>query len=136
MHKKIVRFSVAMIAIYYIVCSFVKTFMDCSIYSHNYVLGLEFALCLLTFNQGIYHCRYMRILSVSILFWDLLKSLNLKMNIFTEQTADKLSFIAGIELSIVLIIAFIHFLNKYINDRRKNQNNQVPYDKDSSNYAL
>lgn len=127
MGKFLVRFSVLLIAIYFIIAFIVAQTLAVNIFDDHYVLLLELITVVYTFSEGKYHCKYMKYTALSILLADTLTRLDYMFD-FMSVTADNLIPIAILAVGIGTSVtkAFIHFYRvlklKYYGDKHLQQN--------------
>lgn len=110
MGKFLVRFSVLLIAIYFIIAFIVAQTLAVNIFDDHYVVLLELITVVYTFSEGKYHCKYMKYTALSILLADTLTRLDYMFD-FMSVTAHNLIPIAILAIGIGTSItkAFIHF---------------------------
>jgi hypothetical protein len=110
MGKFLVRFSVLLIAIYFIIAFIVAQTLAINIFDDHYVVLLELITVVYTFSEGKYHCKYMKYTALSILLADTLTRLDYMFD-FMSVTAHNLIPIAILAIGIGTSItkAFIHF---------------------------
>lgn len=122
MGKFLVRFSVLLIAIYFIIAFIVAQTLAVNIFDDHYVLLLELITVVYTFSEGKYHCKYMKYTALSILLADTLTRLDYMFD-FMSVTAHNLIPIAILAVGIGTSVtkAFIHFYRvlklKYYGDK-------------------
>lgn len=122
MGKFLVRFSVLLIAIYFIIAFIVAQTMAVNIFDDHYVLLLELITVVYTFSEGKYHCKYMKYTALSILLADTLTRVDYMFD-FMSVTAHNLIPIAILAVGIGTSVtkAFIHFYRvlklKYYGDK-------------------
>lgn len=110
MGKFLVRFSVLLIAIYFIIAFIVAQTLAVNIFDDHYVVLLELITVVYTFSEGKYHCKYMKYTALSILLADTLTRLDYMFD-FMSVTAHNLIPIAILAIGIGTSVtkAFIHF---------------------------
>lgn len=110
MGKFLVRFSVLLIAIYFIIAFIVAQTLAVNIFDDHYVVLLELITVVYTFSEGKYHCKYMKYTALSILLADTLTRLDYMFD-FMSVTAHNLIPIGILAVGIGTSItkAFIHF---------------------------
>lgn len=110
MGKFLVRFSVLLIAIYFIIAFIVAQTLAVNIFDDHYVVLLELITVVYTFSEGKYHCKYMKYTALSILLADTLTRLDYMFD-FMSVTAHNLIPIGILAIGIGTSItkAFIHF---------------------------
>lgn len=122
MGKFLVRFSVLLIAIYFIIAFIVAQTLAVNIFDDHYVLLLELITVVYTFSEGKYHCKYMKYTALSILLADTLTRVDYMFD-FMSVTAHNLIPIAILAVGIGTSVtkAFIHFYRvlklKYYGDK-------------------
>lgn len=110
MGKFIVRLSIQIVAIYFLIVFIIGVITEENIFSSNYVLLFELCVVVYTFSEGKYHCKYMKYAALSILLADTLTRLDYMFD-FMSVTAHNLIPIGILAIGIGTSItkAFIHF---------------------------
>lgn len=110
MGKFLVRFSVLLIAIYFIIAFIVAQTLAVNIFDDHYVVLLELITVVYTFSEGKYHCKYMKYTALSILLADTLTRLDYMFD-FMSVTAHNLipTGILAVGIGTSITKAFIHF---------------------------
>lgn len=110
MGRFLVRLTIPIVAIYFIVVFIIGTLLNINIFSSIYILLFELCVVVYTFSEGKYHCKYMKYTALSILLADTITRLDYLFD-FMSVTAHNLIPIgilaAGITTS--LVKAFRHF---------------------------
>lgn len=110
MGKFIVRLSIPIVAIYFLIVFIIGIVREENIFSSNYALIFELCVVVYTFSEGKYHCKYMKYTALSILLADTLTRLDYMFD-FMSVTAHNLIPIGILAIGIGTSItkAFIHF---------------------------
>lgn len=123
MGKFLVRITLIITSLYLVLCFFIAQFVGKDILDDWYNILFEAIVVVYCFSEGKYHCRYMKYLSISILFSDVLTRLDNSFN-FLSVTAHNLipiSILAiGITTSITLALRYFYRVNKVKKLRQKN----------------
>lgn len=122
MDKVITRFSIVIVAMYFIV-SYIFAQMGIDVLTFPYVLLFELCVVTYTFCSGKFHCKYMRWTALSILIVDILNYADYYFN-FIPVSVYNIIPIAILALGITtsITLAFRHFykVNKIKRLRQKN----------------
>jgi hypothetical protein len=110
MGKFLVRLTIALVAIYFVVVFIIGQAFGINAYDNIYILLFELCVVVYTFSEGKYHCKYMKYTALSILLADTLTRLDYMFD-FMSVTAHNLIPIAILAIGIGTSItkAFIHF---------------------------
>lgn len=122
MSKFLVRITIILITLYFLLSYTVAQLFGINIFDDHYVLLLELITVVYTFSEGKYHCKYMKYTALSILLADTLTRLDYMFD-FMSVTAHNLIPIAILAVGIGTSVtkAFIHFYRvlklKYYGDK-------------------
>ena len=110
MGKFLVRLTIALVAIYFVVVFIIGQAFGINAYDNIYILLFELCVVVYTFSEGKYHCKYMKYTALSILLADTLTRLDYMFD-FMSVTAHNLIPIGILAIGIGTSItkAFIHF---------------------------
>ena len=110
MGKFLVRLTIALVAIYFVVVFIIGQAFGINAYDNIYILLFELCVVVYTFSEGKYHCKYMKYTALSILLADTLTRLDYMFD-FMSVTAHNLIPIGILAVGIGTSItkAFIHF---------------------------
>lgn len=110
MGKFLVRLTIALVAIYFVVVFIIGQAFGINAYDNIYILLFELCVVVYTFSEGKYHCKYMKYTALSILLADTLTRLDYMFD-FMSITAHNLIPIGILAVGIGTSItkAFIHF---------------------------
>lgn len=133
MGKLLVRFTVVLVAIYFVFCYYVAQYCGEDLLDYSYTLLFELITVCYTFAEGKFHCRYLKFTMLSIFFADLLTRLDYTYD-FLSVTSHNLIPIGIIALGIAtsLTLAIRHFIQvtRLRNERRKtiaNKENSISH---------
>ena len=122
MNKFLVRITIALVALYFMLMFILAQFFGVNIATNMYILLFELCVVVYTFSEGKYHCKYMKYTALSILLADTLTRLDYMFD-FMSVTAHNLIPIAILAVGIGTSVtkAFIHFYRvlklKYYGDK-------------------
>ena len=122
MNKFLVRITITLVALYFVLMFLLAQFLSVNIATNIYVLLFELCVVVYTFSEGKYHCKYMKYTALSILLADTLTRLDYMFD-FMSVTAHNLIPIAILAVGIGTSVtkAFIHFYRviklKYYGDK-------------------
>lgn len=122
MNKFLVRITITLVALYFVLMFLLAQFLSVNIATNIYVLLFELCVVVYTFSEGKYHCKYMKYTALSILLADTLTRVDYMFD-FMSVTAHNLIPIAILAVGIGTSItkAFIHFYRvlklKYYGDK-------------------
>lgn len=110
MGKFLVRLTIALVAIYFVIVFIIGQAFGINAYDNIYILLFELCVVVYTFSEGKYHCKYMKYTALSILLADTLTRLDYMFD-FMSVTAHNLIPIGILAVGIGTSItkAFIHF---------------------------
>lgn len=110
MNKFLVRITIALVALYFMLMFILAQFFGVNIATNMYILLFELCVVVYTFSEGKYHCKYMKYTALSILLADTLTRLDYMFD-FMSVTAHNLIPIAMLAIGIGTSItkAFRHF---------------------------
>lgn len=110
MNKFLVRITIALVALYFMLMFILAQFFGVNIATNMYILLFELCVVVYTFSEGKYHCKYMKYTALSILLADTLTRLDYMFD-FMSVTAHNLIPIGILAIGIGTSItkAFIHF---------------------------
>lgn len=110
MGKFLVRLTIALVAIYFVVVFIIGQAFGINAYDNIYILLFELCVVVYTFSEGKYHCKYMKYTALSILLADTLTRLDYMFD-FMSVTAHNLIPIGILAIGIGTSItkAFRHF---------------------------
>lgn len=111
MGKFLVRITIALVAIYFIIAFLVAQLLGIDIMYNTYILLFELCVVVYTFSEGKYHCKYMKYTALSILLADTLTRLDYIFD-FMSVSAHNLIPIGILALGIGTSItkAIMHFV--------------------------
>lgn len=111
MGKFLVRVTITLVAIYFVLQYLLAQFAGINIASNIYIPLFELCVVVYTFSEGKYHCKYMKYTALSILLSDTLTRLDYLFD-FMSVTAHNLIPIAIIALGVGTSItkAIMHFV--------------------------
>lgn len=129
MGKFLVRITVIIVAIYFVLQFIFAQFLGINIASNIYIPLFELCVVVYTFSEGKYHCKYMKYTALSILLADTLTRLDYIFD-FMSVSAHNLIPIGILALGIGTSItkAIMHFVRVM---KLKNKKNYV--NKESEN---
>lgn len=110
MGKFLVRLTIALVAIYFVVVFIIGQAFGINAYDNIYILLFELCVVVYTFSEGKYHCKYMKYTALSILLADTLTRLDYMFD-FMSVTAHNLipTGILAVGIGTSVTKAFIHF---------------------------
>lgn len=76
MGKFLVRITITLVAVYFIVTYLIAQLCGINIFEDTYILLFELCVVVYTFSEGKYHCQYMRYTALSILLADTITRLD------------------------------------------------------------
>lgn len=110
MGKFLVRISIILIAIYFIVAYIVGQLYAVNIFDNHYILLLELIIVIYTFSEGKYHCKYMKYTALSILLADTLTRLDYMFDFLSVSAHNLIPIgILAVGIGTSITKAFIHF---------------------------
>lgn len=110
MDKMITRFTVMIVAAYFIMSYVFAQFMGTDILRDTYMLLFELCVVSYTFSGGKYHCRYIRWTALSILVCDIISHLDYHFDIFGVTAYNYICFAmmcAGVIIPFVMSVNHI-----------------------------
>lgn len=110
MGKFLVRLTIALVAVYFVVVFIIGQAFGINAYDNIYILLFELCVVVYTFSEGKYHCKYMKYTALSILLADTLTRLDYMFD-FMSVTAHNLipTGILAVGIGTSITKAFIHF---------------------------
>lgn len=125
MAKFLVRITVLIVAIYFVLQFIFAQFLGINIASNIYIPLFELCVVVYTFSEGKYHCKYMKYTALSILLADTLTRLDYIFD-FMSVSAHNLIPIGILALGIGTSItkAIMHFVRVMKLKKKKNYVNK------------
>lgn len=125
MGKFLVRITIALVAIYFIIAFLVAQLLGIDIMYNTYIILFELCVVVYTFSEGKYHCKYMKYTALSILLADTLTRLDYIFD-FMSVSAHNLIPIGILALGIGTSItkAIMHFVRVMKLKKKKNYVNK------------
>lgn len=110
MDKLIVRLSVILVGIYFVVAYLVGIIWDINIFYADYVILLELCLCLFVSAQGKYHCKYIKYLAYSICASDTITRVDNYLDFLSAEVHNLIPItLIAIGFVVTIYKAFAHF---------------------------
>ena len=121
MAKFLVRITVLIVAIYFVLQFIFAQFLGINIASNIYIPLFELCVVVYTFSEGKYHCKYMKYTALSILLADTLTRFDYLFD-FMSVTAHNLIPIGILAIGIGTSItkAIMHFVRVVKLKRKRN----------------
>lgn len=121
MAKFLVRITIVIVAIYFVLQFIFAQFLGINIASNIYIPLFELCVVVYTFSEGKYHCEYMKYTALSILLADTLTRFDYLFN-FMSVTAHNLIPIGILAIGIGTSItkAIMHFVRVVKLKRKSN----------------
>lgn len=107
MGKFIVRISIVLTAIYFIVSSLFAQFLCIDILRPYYIPLFELCVVMYTFSEGKYHCKYIRYTALSVFLADTLTQLDNAFDFLTIEAHNLIPvtmIVIGIFIGVFLAI--------------------------------
>lgn len=110
MGKFLVRITIAITAIHFIISYIYAQFFGIDVFTDFYIVLFELCVVIYCFSEGKYHCRYIKFVALAILMCDILTRLDNAYD-FLSVSAHNFIPLALLATSIGVGItkAFIHF---------------------------
>lgn len=110
MGKFLVRVTVIVVAIYFLVAYYYAQFLGIDILRNTYTLLFELCVLVSAFESGNYHCKYMRWTILGIFICDCLSHIDYYFNVFSVKQHNAVPiFIMVCFGSTSLFLALRHF---------------------------
>lgn len=108
--KLLVRISVIVIAIYFMLANIVAQTLCVDILNDSYILLFELIVVVYSFSEGRYHCKYLKFTMLGIFFSELITRLDNYFNFLSvsEHNAFGIVLIA-IGIGVSMFKALMHF---------------------------
>lgn len=108
--KFLVRISVILIAMYFILANIIAQFFFIDVMDDSYILLFELIVVVYSFSEGRYHCAYLKFTMLGIFFSELITRLDNYFNFLSvsEHNAFGICFIA-IGMGVSIFKALMHF---------------------------
>lgn len=111
MGKFVVRVTVILVTIYFLLAFYMAQFIGIDILNHYHVNAFEFCVVVYSFSEGKYHCRYLKFLALGIFVTDTLSRLDNSYNFLSISEHNVICLvILSICIGIALVKAFAHFI--------------------------
>lgn len=121
MGKFIVRITIILTSIYMVISYMCAQLLGIYILSDWYIVMFELCVTIYCYSEGMFHCRYIKHLSLAILLSDVITQLDNYFDFLSVFTHNIIPiFIFSIGVLIALVKAIIHFIKvrRIINGRR------------------
>lgn len=111
MGRFLVRITIVIVAIYFIIAYYVAQFFGVDILRNSYTLLFELCVVAYVFSEGKYHCRYIKWTMLSIFFCDLISHTDYYFNYIPLNYWSLLPLgILGIGITTSCTLAIRHFI--------------------------
>lgn len=130
MGKFLIRITAILVTIYFFISYYYAQFLGIDILRNTYTLLFELCFVVAVFEEGRYHCRYMRWTALGILLTDCLAHLDYYFNFVSVGVFSILSasiLFASCMLSFVLAIRHFYKVNKL---KRKKKSYEYKIERD------
>lgn len=120
--KLLVRISVIIIAIYFMIANIVAQTYCIDILNDSYILLFELIVVVYSFSEGRYHCKYLKFTMLGIFFSELITRLDNAFNFLSvsEHNAFGICLIAiGIGVSTFKALAHFYKVGKLKQKRKR-----------------
>lgn len=124
MGKALVRITVILVAIYFLVCFIIAQWWGFDLLDYSYIVLFELITTVYCFSEGKYHCRFLKYTMLGILLSDLITHLDYAFNLLSIDGHNliPLGLIAiGMGTTVTLAIRHFYQVNrlKRLNNGRK-----------------
>lgn len=110
MGKFLVRITIIITAIHFLLAFYVAQYKGIDILGHWHLLFFELCVVIYCFSEGKYHCKYLKFVALAILICDTLTKLDIAYNFLSVSAHNLIPlYILGISIGIGIVKAFIHF---------------------------
>ena len=111
MGKFVVRVTVILATIYFLLAFYMAQFMGVDILNDYHACAFEFCVVVYSFTEGKYHCKYLKFLALGIFATDTLSRLDNSYNFLSISEHNVICLvILSICIGIALFKAFAHFI--------------------------
>lgn len=111
MGKFIVRVSILLTAIYFVISSLFAQLLGVDILTPYYILLFELCVVIYAFSEGKYHCKYIKYTALSLLLADTLTQLD---NTFDFLTIEAHNLIPVVVITIGIFMGVFLAIKHYI----------------------
>lgn len=111
MGKFIVRVSIVLTAIYFVISSLFAQLLGVDILTPYYILLFELCVVIYAFSEGKYHCKYIKYTALSLLLADTLTQLD---NTFDFLTIEAHNLIPVVVITIGIFMGVFLAIKHYI----------------------
>jgi hypothetical protein len=122
MGKFLVRITVVLVGIYFLVAFLCAQFIGVDILNDYHVLPFELCVVVYCYSEGKYHCQFMKYTAVGIFTSDLLSRIDNSINFFTVSEHNLVCFcLVFVSMGMTIVKALAHFykVNKVKRKRNK-----------------
>ena len=124
MGKLLVRLTVIIVAIYFVISFIVAHFWQIDIASDWYATLFALIIAVYAHSEGKYHCKYLKYTATSIFVCDLLTRLDNTFNFLTAKSHNLIPIaILALGLGTSCFLAIKHFCNVIKINRKKDARN-------------
>lgn len=110
MGKFLVRATIILVAVYFIIAYFVAQFCYVDILMGNHALLFELCVVVYCYSEGKYHCRFMKYTALAIFFVELLTRLDNAIDFLSIEQHNLIPIaILAIGIGTSTTLAFHHF---------------------------
>ena len=111
MGKFLVRLTIVITALYFVLAYLIAQFLGIDIMFNNYSLLFELCVVVYCFSEGAYHCKYIKYTALSILICDIITQLDNRINFMTTSAHNLVPItILGIGILTGVFLAIKHFI--------------------------
>lgn len=111
MGKFLVRLTIVITALYFVLAYLIAQFLGIDIMFNNYSLLFELCVVVYCFSEGAYHCKYIKYTALSILICDIITQLDNRINFMTISAHNLVPItILGIGILTGVFLAIKHFI--------------------------
>lgn len=124
MGKFIVRMSIVLTAIYFVVSSLFAQLLGVDILMPYYIPLFELCVVIYAFSEGKYHCKYIKYTALALLLSDTLTQLDNAFNFLTIEAHNLIPVtMIVIGISIGVFLAIKHYIQVIKLKKRLNERN-------------
>lgn len=111
MGKFLVRLTIVITALYFVLAYLIAQFLGVDIMFNNYAILFELCVVVYCFSEGAYHCKYIKYTALAILLCDVITQLDNRID-FMTTSAHNLILISMIGVGILtgVFLAIKHFI--------------------------
>lgn len=111
MGKFLVRLTIVITALYFVLAYLIAQFLGVDIMFNNYSLLFELCVVVYCFSEGAYHCKYIKYTALAILLSDAMTQLDNRFNFMTTNAHNLIPIsMLGIGILIGVFLAIRHFV--------------------------